>query len=56
VSDLELVLLTDEHDVADFDRGNETLNRWLAGHALASQRADLAGSYLALTVPRSPGT
>jgi ribosomal protein S18 acetylase RimI-like enzyme len=48
VSDLELVLLNEEHDVGDFDCGNETLNRWLAGHALASQRADLARTYLAL--------
>jgi ribosomal protein S18 acetylase RimI-like enzyme len=48
VSDPELVLLAEEHDVAGFDCGNETLNRWLASHALASQRADLARTYLAL--------
>jgi GNAT superfamily N-acetyltransferase len=48
VSDVELVLLTEEHDVADFDCGNVTLNRSLASHALASQRADLARTYLAL--------
>jgi len=48
VSALRLALLTAEHDVASFDCGNEQLTSWLIRHALASQRADLARTYLAL--------
>ncbi len=48
MNELRLVLLTAEHDVSGFDCGNEQLNRWLLDHALASQRADLARTYLAL--------
>jgi GNAT superfamily N-acetyltransferase len=48
VTALRLVLLTAEHDLAGFDCGNEQLNAWLVEHALASQRADLARTYLAL--------
>jgi ribosomal protein S18 acetylase RimI-like enzyme len=48
VSDLRLVLLTAEHDRTNFDCGNAVLNSWLVDHALASQRADLARTYLAL--------
>jgi ribosomal protein S18 acetylase RimI-like enzyme len=48
VSALRLALLTAEHDVASFDCGNEQLTGWLIRHALASQRADLARTYLAL--------
>jgi ribosomal protein S18 acetylase RimI-like enzyme len=48
VSALHLALLTAEHDVASFDCGNEELTSWLIRHALASQRADLARTYLAL--------
>lgn len=43
-----LVLLDDEHDVSAFDCGNAQLNAWLIDHAAASQRADLARTYLAL--------
>ena len=43
-----LALLTAEHDVASFDCGNAQLTSWLLRHALASQRADLARTYLAL--------
>ena len=45
---LRLVLLTAEHDLTRFDCGNQQLNAWLVEHALASQRADLARTYLAL--------
>lgn len=48
MSALHLALLTAEHDVASFDCGNEELTSWLIRHALASQRADLARTYLAL--------
>jgi GNAT superfamily N-acetyltransferase len=48
VSSLRLALLTAEHDVSSFDCGNDQLTSWLIRHALASQRADLARTYLAL--------
>ena len=47
MSGLRLVLLTADHDLSGFDCGNEQLNRWLVDHALASQKADLARTYLA---------
>jgi GNAT superfamily N-acetyltransferase len=43
-----LVSLTADHDLAGFDCGNSELNRWLTDHALASQKADLARTYLVL--------
>lgn len=49
MSKLRLVLLTADHELSGFDCGNDELNRWLTGHALASQKADLARTYLALT-------
>lgn len=45
---LRLALLTAEHDLTGFDCGNDQLTSWLIRHALASQRADLARTYLAL--------
>jgi len=48
VSRLRLALLTAERDVSSFDCGNDQLTSWLVRHALASQRADLARTYLAL--------
>jgi GNAT superfamily N-acetyltransferase len=48
VSSLRLALLTAEHDVSSFDCGHDQLTSWLIRHALASQRADLARTYLAL--------
>jgi len=48
VSRLRLALLTAEHDVSSFDCGNDQLTNWLHRHALASQRADLARTYLVL--------
>lgn len=42
-----LVLLAD-HALDDFDCGNQELNRWLVQHARASQKADLARTYLLL--------
>jgi GNAT superfamily N-acetyltransferase len=48
VTHLRLALLTAEHDLAGFDCGNDQLTSWLLRHALASQRADLARTYLAL--------
>lgn len=52
---LQLVLLTAEHDLTSFDCGNRQLNVWLVDHALASQRADLARTYLALDGDAVPG-
>ncbi|HKG03605.1 MAG TPA: hypothetical protein VKB03_10510, partial [Conexibacter sp.] len=48
MSGLRLALLTAEHDVSSFDCGNDQLTSWLIRHADASQRADLARTYLAL--------
>ncbi|HXE44284.1 MAG TPA: GNAT family N-acetyltransferase [Conexibacter sp.] len=48
MSSPHLVLLTAEHDVSSFDCGNDQLTSWLIRHALASQRADLARTYLTL--------
>ena len=49
MSELRLVPLTADHDLSDFDCGNEELNRWLVDHALASQKADLARTYVTLS-------
>lgn len=43
-----LVPLRAEHDLSGFDCGNSELDRWLIDHALASQKADLARTYLVL--------
>jgi GNAT superfamily N-acetyltransferase len=48
VSSLRLALLTAEHDISSFDCGNDQLTGWLIRHASASQRADLARTYLAM--------
>lgn len=48
MSDAVLALFTGEHDLSEFDCGNEELNAWLQRHALASHKADLARTYLAL--------
>ena len=42
-----LVLLAD-HELKGFDCGNNELNRWLVEHARASQKADLARTYVLL--------
>jgi ribosomal protein S18 acetylase RimI-like enzyme len=55
VSSLRLALLTAEHDVSSFDCGNDQLTSWLIRHAHASQRADLARTYLALEGGRTIG-
>ena len=52
MSDLRLVLLTADHDLGGFDCGHGELNRWLVDHALASQRADLARTYVVLSGER----
>lgn len=43
-----LVRLSADHDLTGFDCGSGQLNAWLIDHALASHRADLARTYLAL--------
>lgn len=48
MSDPVLALFTGEHDLSGFDCGNDELNTWLQSHALASHKADLARTYLAL--------
>ena len=48
MSRLRLVLLAPSHDLTGFDCGNAEMNRWLVDHALASQKADLARTYVAL--------
>ncbi len=49
MSSLWLVLLSAEHELTGFDCGNAELTGWLVDHALASQKADLARTYLALS-------
>jgi hypothetical protein len=46
VSAVRLVLLAAGHDLSGFQCGNAELDRWLVDHALASQKADLARTYL----------
>ncbi len=41
-------LLTEAHDVSEFDCGNEALNRFLHRHALQNQRNQSARTYVAL--------
>jgi GNAT superfamily N-acetyltransferase len=48
VSELRLVLLAADHDLSGFQCGDERLDSWLRDHALASQRADIARTYLML--------
>ena len=48
MSSLRLALLTAEHETTGFDCGSEQLNTWLIRHALASHRADLARTYVAV--------
>jgi GNAT superfamily N-acetyltransferase len=47
-SPLTFALLSDEHDPSAFDCGRAELNLWLVEHARASDRADLARTYVAL--------
>ncbi len=49
MSELKLVPLTADHDLSGFDCGNTELDRWLTDHAPASQKADLARTYLVMT-------
>ncbi len=55
MSSPRLVLVTADHDLTGFDCGNAELNGWLVDHALASQKADLARTYLALSDTRIVG-
>lgn len=55
MSALRLVLLAADHALSGFDCGNDDLNRWLTNHALASQKADLARTYLALADTKVAG-
>lgn len=48
MSEVALALFTGEHDLEDFGCGNDELNIWLKRHALASHKADLARTYLAV--------
>ena len=47
-SGARLVRLTADHELTGFDCGNRELSAWLIEHALASHRADLTRTYLAL--------
>ncbi len=55
MSSLRLVVLSAEHELSGCDCGNTELNRWLVDHAMASQNADLARTYLALSDTRVAG-
>jgi GNAT superfamily N-acetyltransferase len=45
---LRLELLTADHQLDGFTCGKPALDHWLTTHALASQRADIARTYVAL--------
>jgi predicted N-acetyltransferase YhbS len=47
--------LTGEHDVDEFESGSETLDRFLKFHALQSQRAGVAQTYVAVLGKRVVG-
>lgn len=55
MSEPRFVLLGDDHDLDGLDCGNEQLDVWLAKHARASHKADLARTYLALADGRVVG-
>lgn len=48
MSEAFLVTLSGDEDLSTFDCGNDELDGWLQNHALASHKADLARTYLAL--------
>ena len=48
MSELSLVPLSAEHNLSGFGCGNNELDRWLIDHAQASQKADLARTYLVI--------
>ena len=48
MTDFRLELHTGERDISGFDCGKQELTDWLLRHAMASHRADLARTYLAL--------
>jgi GNAT superfamily N-acetyltransferase len=48
VSELRLVLLAADHDLSGFECGDLRLDAWLRDHALTSQRADIARTYVVL--------
>jgi GNAT superfamily N-acetyltransferase len=45
---LSVAKLAPTHDLADFDSGSQPLDRYLQLHALQSQRANIAQTYVAL--------
>jgi GNAT superfamily N-acetyltransferase len=49
------VPLAAEHDVSSFDCGKPELNKWLSDYALASQRADLARTWVLIEDDRVIG-
>lgn len=55
MTDEVLALFTGDHDLSEFNCGNEELNAWLLRHAPASHNADLARTYLALAGPTIAG-
>lgn len=52
---LLLERLDAHHDVSTFDSGNEVLDAWLRGHALAAQRMDSARTFVATRSGRVVG-
>lgn len=55
MSQARLALLESDHDLTGFDCGHAQLNVWLVKHALASQRADLARTYVVFEGPALAG-
>jgi GNAT superfamily N-acetyltransferase len=54
-SEFEIEKLRREHDVMQFDCGNQTLNVWLHKYAWTNQQADSAKTYVALAAGRVAG-
>ncbi|MGA9311564.1 MAG: GNAT family N-acetyltransferase [Pseudonocardiaceae bacterium] len=51
----QLVPLTAAHDLSSFDCGKPELDKWLRGYALASQKADLARTWVLIEDDRVIG-
>lgn len=51
----KLVPLAAEHDLSSFDCGKPELDKWLNGYALASQKADLARTWVLIDDDRVIG-
>ena len=51
----EIHKLSREHDLGQFDSGDQTLNKWLVKYAWANQQSDSARTYVAVEGNRAVG-